>query len=332
MNLISNKSNQPPPRWGRAKGRGYPVLALLTAALVLGFSPGAAAVDWGAVAGRDISLFYPGQSSWEWALTQADHSGAKRFRKGKTCDACHEGEQADMGALMVSGKKLEPSPEAGKAGAMNLSVKAAVADGRLHFHFEWSAPPPTPRPQGAEFEARVTVMLDDGAIKVAKRAGCWVACHDDLEGMPSYGGNDLTKYLAYSRTKLSRHGGGENYKTADQVAALLESGRFLEYWQAALNRGAPATVVQGYVLDKRHVADAGPVTASGGFKDGRWIVDLSRPLEGAGPGAKTITPTNSYVVGFAVHDGFAVERRHYVSFGYALSLSDGSATLEPLAK
>ena len=29
-------------------------------------------------------------ASFEWALTQTDHSGAKKFREGKNCKDCHQ--------------------------------------------------------------------------------------------------------------------------------------------------------------------------------------------------------------------------------------------------
>jgi cytochrome c-type protein NapC len=45
----------------------------------------AQAIDWTGVTERDIVVLYPGQASWEWSLTQDDHSGAKKFREGKDC-------------------------------------------------------------------------------------------------------------------------------------------------------------------------------------------------------------------------------------------------------
>ncbi len=52
----------------------------------------AAAIDWGSVPGKPLVLFRPAQSSWEYMLTIADHSGAERFKDGKNCIVCHGGE------------------------------------------------------------------------------------------------------------------------------------------------------------------------------------------------------------------------------------------------
>jgi hypothetical protein len=40
----------------------------------------AQALDWSKVPGRDVVMFYPGQTSWEWNLTEADHSAAAKFK------------------------------------------------------------------------------------------------------------------------------------------------------------------------------------------------------------------------------------------------------------
>ena len=45
------------------------------AAFALLLSSPAAALDWGGVPAREVVLFYPGQGSFEWSLTQTDHSG-----------------------------------------------------------------------------------------------------------------------------------------------------------------------------------------------------------------------------------------------------------------
>ena len=63
-----------------------------------------AGINWASVPGKEVVLVYPGQSSWEWALTTNDMSGAEDFRKGKNCSTCHIGEEKDMGPQIVSGK------------------------------------------------------------------------------------------------------------------------------------------------------------------------------------------------------------------------------------
>ena len=70
----------------------------------------AAAVDWSRADSQTIPLFYTGQASWEWMLTQSDHSGAKDIRQGAPCARCHSEDQAKIGKVIVSGQRLEPQP------------------------------------------------------------------------------------------------------------------------------------------------------------------------------------------------------------------------------
>lgn len=301
-----------------------------TLALAIGVTAGlcsatAAAVDWSGVAAREVPLFYPGQASWEWALTEADHSGAPKFRAGKNCKACHEGEQADIGQRIASGEKLEPTPIAGKPGSSLLHVRSAHDAERLYIELRWKPAPASGTQQEPEAAAHITVMLDDGSVKEAPRAGCWGTCHDDANGMASAPeGKQLTKYLGASRQKLSRSGGGENFKSAAELEALLQQGVFMEYWQAKLNPGQPAKAVSGYILDRRHKHDPAAIQADASFANGEWTVSLSRPLRASGPGQKDIVPGKTYAVGFALHDDYSDHRYHFVSFEYSLTLDSGS--------
>ena len=136
-------------------------------------SGSAAAVDWSAVKERELTLLYPGQASWEWVMTQADHSGAGKFREGKNCRGCHDGEQADIGkAIVTGGHKLEPTPMAGKPGSLKLAVKTAHDAERLYFHLRWR-PAAAGGKRMADAAAHITVMLDDGGTRESARAGCW---------------------------------------------------------------------------------------------------------------------------------------------------------------
>ena len=94
------------------KQSGVKATALLAGSLLTGlgclaaFQPAhAAGMDWAGVPGKEVVLFYPGQSSWEWALTPDDMSGATKFRsEGKSCFDCHDGEEKKMGANLVTGQ------------------------------------------------------------------------------------------------------------------------------------------------------------------------------------------------------------------------------------
>lgn len=286
----------------------------------------AVAVDWSQVPAKPVSLFYPGQASWEWVMTAKDHSGATKFREGKNCKGCHEGEQADMGKRIVTGEKLEPAPIANKPGGAKLEVRATHDAERLYFQLRFQPAAASGTKDDPEVAAHVTVMIDDGSVKEASRAGCWASCHDDAIGMASApAGGQITKYLGASRTKLARTGGGENYKPAADIDALLASGTFLEYWQARLSPGKPAQATSGWILDKRHEHSPAASSATATFADGWWTVELSRPLAAGGPGQKAIAAGKTYTVGFALHDDYARHRHHYVSFEHTLVLDAGTA-------
>lgn len=301
-------------------------LALVLSCLVnlLAF-PAFAAVDWSGVPAKDVVLFYPGQSSWEWVLTQSDHSGAPKFRDGKNCHQCHDGEEKTMGDLLVSGKKNEPNPIAGKPGSVTAQVKVAHDDTNMYVHLEFAEGAQPDAKMDKEFATKVTMMLNDGGVPEANRAGCWGACHDDVAGMVSASGSTRTKYLGKTRASMNRQGGGDAVKSADELAKLKGDGYALEYWQARLNSGAPAVAVNGEILDKREVAKPTAVTVDASNAGGKWSVTFTRKLSAAG--FKTIAAGKPYTVGFALHSGHTAGRFHYVSFEHSLVLDQGDADL-----
>lgn len=285
------------------------------------------AVDWNRVEGKEIILFYPGQSSWEWALTLSDHSGASRFREGKNCKECHGGEEKSMGELIVSGKKLEPDPIEGLRGWIPVTVKTVHDEERLYVRLEWPghAQPPG-RKLDPNTEAKVTVMLEDGHTVEAPRGGCWGVCHDDMIGMPSAPeGKAITKYLAASRTKITRQGGGENYKSDRELAGLLKKGVFYEYWQVRLNKESQPEAIDGYILEKRHENETPMVNVEAAYRNGKWVALFSRKLKPADPHHKDIVSGKSYFIGFAIHDAYTTHRFHHVSLEHTLVLDRGEA-------
>ena len=287
----------------------------------------AGAVDWNAVQGNSINLFYPGQASWEWVMTATEHSGAPVFKDGKNCQECHDlegkSELPMMGEKIVTGKKLELTPIPGKAGSVVANVKMAHDAENFYVRLEFQNPPAAGEPMDAN-EVRVTMMLNDGKVAEANRAGCWVACHDNLATMASAPeGQAITKYLMRSRVKMTRQGGAE-IKPADDLKAMRTDGQVLEYWQAALNSGKPAKALDGYVLGTREFKRSQVVTAEGQIENGKTVVVLSRKLT-AGGSYKDIVAGKSYVVGFAIHGGFAGRRYHWVSLEKTMTLDSGDA-------
>lgn len=281
-------------------------------------------VDWQTIPSRKVTLFYPGQASWEWLLT--DHKGAAQIKSGQFCAQCHEGSQDEMGRTLASGILLEPAPIAGKIGAIDVDVKTAYDRDNLHIRLEWIAGATPGNKPFPDFESMASIMLDDGQVPEMTRAGCWGACHDDVNGMASAeAGKRINKYLVKSRTKMTRKGGADTIKSAAELKSLFDAGFFAEIWQAQLSRGQAAKVLDGTILETRRDHNPANVSVTAEFNNGKWSADFSRKLKLNSPGYKNIEPGKTYTLGIAIHDGYVQGRKHYVSFGHTLRLGEGAA-------
>lgn len=291
-------------------------------------------IDWDAIPATEVTLLYPGQTSWEWVLQGSDHGGARIFKKGDSCSGCHEGEQADMGAKMASGEKAEPTPIPGKRPAIPLSVQAAYDDQNLYMRFAWPAGEHAPAPfaDGGKMdpanEVKLAMMIDAGAVEAAERSGCWSTCHHDARSMPdSPDGQEVTKYLPQTRTGLEIRGGDgkprggwDKLKPEDEIAALMQRGAFLDLLRFNAGDGSGE---DGYVLAERVMEDEGPgVTFTGGKEGDQWVVTMTRPLGQGGPGDHALEEGKLYTVGFAIHDDFTDARFHHVSIDYSLAIGE----------
>ena len=281
------------------------------------------AVDWSRVAGKDLVLFYPAQMSWEMLLTQSEHSGAGKFREGKNCTGCHEGEEKASGKLLVNDKSTEPTPIPGKPGFVMANVKTAHDGERIYIRVEVDPGQQPDVGMDKEFATKLAVMIDDGKVPEAARAGCWATCHDNLTRMPSVGTGETTKYLSRSRTAMSRKGGAD-IKPAAELDKIRAEGGYLEYWQARLNPGKPAVVVDGTILEKRAENAAPAVSVEATEAGGKWTVIFSRKMAAGAP-YKDFAPGKSYTIGVSLHAGHAAHRFHYVSLERTLSLDAGKS-------
>ena len=96
--------------------------------------------NWASIPGFDVTLFFPGQASYEWVYKGSDHGGARAIKKMEDpCTECHEGEQALMGQKIVSGSKAEDPAFVipGKRPGIVMNVKAAHDDANLYMRFQW---------------------------------------------------------------------------------------------------------------------------------------------------------------------------------------------------
>ncbi len=286
------------------------------------------AIEWSNVPGKDIVLFYPAQLSWEMLLTQSEHSGAKKFREGKDCRQCHEGEERASGLLLVADRLSETAPIENKPGFIEATIKAATDDERIYVHVEFEPGAQPHAGMDRDYETKIAVMLDDGGVAETRRGGCWAACHDNLARMPSGEAADTTKYLSRSRSGMTRTG-GEDIKSSAALQDIRKNGGYLEYWQARLNRGAAPDVVDGFILESRVETPSPVVEAQSSFKDGRWSVTFSRVMKGEGL-YKEFVGGKTYTFGISIHAGHTAQRFHYVSLEKTLVLNGGSADIVAL--
>lgn len=185
------------------------VLILAIAALGAGYALAAdpAKIDWAKVPASNLTLFYPGQSTYEWLRSPA-HPGMAMVKSGKACVMCHSdpGVEKAKGEKIVVGGPLEPTPVKGKNGSVDLKVQAAYDDKNAYLHFQWKTQQPFPgtehqylRFDGKEwkvygypkldkvvqdgqqpgiYEDRMSIMIDDGKVAGFAQQGCWLTCHD----------------------------------------------------------------------------------------------------------------------------------------------------------
>ncbi len=186
----------------------------------LSFSNHAAAADpakinWSVIPVSTVGLFYPGQSSYEWLISEGHKGAAKEVRHGDSCTTCHDeqdgGEQA-LGEKLVQSGRLEPTPVLGKNGFIALKVQAAYDARNAYLRFQWKTANPYPGTehpylrfdgrqwntygypkldklvqegkQPALYEDRLSLVIDDGKVPGFASQGCWLTCHDGQRDMP----------------------------------------------------------------------------------------------------------------------------------------------------
>ena len=116
-------------------------LSALVATPVIAADP--ANIDWSKVPVTDVTLFYPGQSSYEWLRTSI-HPGSKMVLDGTACVTCHQGREKAMGDKLVKGGPLEPTPIKGKNGSADLKFQAAYDTKNAYLRFQWKTQLPDP--------------------------------------------------------------------------------------------------------------------------------------------------------------------------------------------
>ncbi|MEW6690710.1 MAG: ethylbenzene dehydrogenase-related protein, partial [Pseudomonadota bacterium] len=266
-----------------------------TRVLMLGLSlaaagPAAAAdpatIDWGKIKPTSLTLFYPGQSSYEW-LRSAEHAGAQLVAGDGACLACHKGAEKKLGANLVKPNKLEPAAVKGKDGYKEVQVKVAYDDKNSYWRFQWKTNSNQPgieypyyRFDGRDwkvygepalnkavregkqpgiYEDRLSLMIDDGKVPGFANQGCWLTCHTGERDMPGVASkedaqkvmkkNDIRKYLPASRSNPSDW---RTIKSPEELARIKAEGGFVDLIQWRAHRSNPmGGADDGYVLEYR---------------------------------------------------------------------------------
>jgi len=312
-------------------------------------------VDWGKASSRDITLFYPGQTSMEWVLNGRDHGGARPFAKGgDRCTSCHDKETADMGEKMVTGQKAEPTPIPGKRGSIPVTVEATHDDDYLYLRFTWpeGTHAPVPFVEGGKMDPdnpmKLAMMFATDEPEYADRAGCWGTCHHDLRTMPdtpdqaaieASGLSDrldlnqgVTKYIEESRTRIEvkgrrgkKRGGWDKLKSAEQLKAEIESGNFMDIVRYESGKGV---VEDGHILEQRDMQGGEGARFSAELAGGNWTLVMKRKLKSDQPDDIPLELDKIYNFGFAIHDDYSSARFHHVSLGYKLGFDNDSEGVE----
>ncbi len=312
--------------------------------------------DWAGVEGKTVSLFYPGQASFEWIQVGKEHGGARAFNKGDRCAECHGKEVKDMGGKIVSGAKVEATPIPGKRAFVDVQVQAAYTADNVYFRFQWPNAKHTPVPfvEGGKMDpvnaAKLAIMFAGKDVEKAELAGCWVTCHHDSRYMPDAPKNEalaaspakdlidlkqgFTKYLAESRTAVEikgdgvARGGGDKLKSKDELAGLQSKGIFMDLMR--YRSGGEAE--NGHIGEQRVMSGGVKVTADGKLEGDTWTVVMSRPLKSDKPGDISFEPGKMYTMSIALHDDHTAARFHHVSLEYRFGLDAKDAEINAVKK
>jgi hypothetical protein len=281
------------------------------AILLLLMCPQSSALEWSKVSGRQVTLFYPGQISWENLLITSSHAGAAGVRNKTSCNTCHGGDESALGSAIASTPDKAVYKQSGPPASLQTTLKIAVEDNLIHFAID--VPP--------GIRGQISFMLDNEHYVHSATSGCWASCHDDNTGMASSDGLELTKYLSASRTNNTRTGGGRSYKSLNELDALLHAGQYLEVLGADLSVD-PVAPIHGYVLEARRMQRLQEIPAGvAAVRNEGWIV-ISRPLSVEATGYKAMTGGQDFSLGMALHYPQQRGRVHLVSLPVRFHLAE----------
>jgi hypothetical protein len=277
-------------------------LALIAMSIVAIFAGPALAVDpatvnWVNVPTKTLTLFYPGQSSYQW-LRSSDHPGVQVVTGGGACLTCHKGSEEKLGNKLVKANKLEPTPVEGKNGAIQLSIQVAYDNENAYFRAQWKTwnnhageahqfvrfdgkewktygfPKLDAVVQKGEqpgiYEDRFSIMIDDGGVPGFANQGCWLTCHTGARDNPKFAtkaevqANPLYQALKQSdvrkylpSTRTDALASWDKGKSPDEIAKIKTAGGFLDLMQWRAHRSNPVGMADDGYVLEYRLSDAG---------------------------------------------------------------------------
>ncbi|MBS1158728.1 MAG: cytC6 [Proteobacteria bacterium] len=280
-------------------------LSLVAIGMASAIAADPAKINWNKIPVTKVSLFYPGQSTYEWLRSDEHKNAAKEVKRGDACTSCHdeEGAEKDIGAKIVKGGRLEPTPIAGKSGDKELKVQAAYDEKNAYLRFQWktdNAYPGTehqylrfdgkewkvwgypkldkPVQAGKEigiYEDRLSIMLDDGKVPGFDKQGCWLTCHDGQRDMPKQftkeevTANPLLTAIKKSDVRKylpdsrSNPADWKSGKSVEEIAKLKAAGYFVDLFQWRAHRSYPVGMADDGYILEFRLSDAGKDMFSG---------------------------------------------------------------------
>ncbi len=314
-------------------------------------------VNWNNASKRDITIFYPGETSIEWVLNGRDHGGARPFSKGEErCVTCHDAETADMGQKLVTGEKAESTPIPGKRGSIPVKVESSHDGEYLYMRFSWedTIHVPVEFAEGGKMDpnnkVKLAVMFSTDDVEYADRAGCWGACHHDARNMPDAPEAELlaaselndklklesgvTKYIKESRSKIEvkgrrgkKRGGWDKLLTDAELKEQLDQKNFMDIVRY---KAGDKSVEDGSILAYRDMMSGQGAEFDATLNAGKWVVVMKRRLKSNSVGDISLELDKIYNFGFAIHDDYSDSRFHHVSLGYKLGFDNKEVELNAI--
>jgi len=176
---------------------------------------------------------------------------------------------------------------------------------------------------------KLAIMFATDDVKYASQSGCWQSCHHDANDMPHNPGENVTKYIGESRTKMEvkgrrgkKRGGWDKRKSDADIAVELDAGRFMDIIRY---KSGEKKTEDGHLLADR-IIDGGKNTEFIAKLEGNiWVVEMTRKLNSGKTGDIKMELDKLYNFGFAIHDDHTNSRFHHVSLGYRLGFDNDKA-------